>query len=460
MKVPVERKLCAGCSMRSYHLVLPAALVLLLLAPLTGFLGCAGGAQPGNSSAPTQFTLANGLRVRLVPSHDEKKVMVLLGVRAGFFEEPAGVPHVAHITEHLTVFGAPAGSKEAEAVGRWYAAGQANAETLSELMYFDLEVATEELPLALRVQAGRLTNAHFTEEVLKREVPRALSEIDFLERSEQGGTGKFAYCPFVQAAFYGATDSPIKARTRALTLEDIRAFHRRTFRSDWAILVIVGDFNPAEIRQTIETTFGSIPQGVTPAAQRAQPKSEAKTVHWDAATRHLILAWPTPPASDVDHAALTLASWLLQQRLFSDAEVAVLAKMPMVSNDVEGLFLVNVQAKPAADLDVLRDRVLAHITRLSKPGGLRSSEMTQLRFSMPHRMGTVNVEGLRLPPNVSRLTARGNIELQRMAKEIVWGDLAAYVKRAEHVKATDLARATGRYLDAKKATIVRIEPEK
>jgi predicted Zn-dependent peptidase len=91
-------------------------------------------ASPSPAQNRSEFVLANGLRVRLVPARTDKKVAVLLGVRAGFFDEPAGVPHVAHVTEHLTVFDLRPQSEEAKGVERWYKAGQANAETLADFM--------------------------------------------------------------------------------------------------------------------------------------------------------------------------------------------------------------------------------------------------------------------------------------------------------------------------------------
>src|SRR3954454_15375239 len=78
--------------------------------------------------APTSFTLPNELRVRLVPLEGAKRVAVLLGVRAGFFDEPPGLGHIAHVAEHLLVFGASAGSEGETAISRWYEGGQANAE--------------------------------------------------------------------------------------------------------------------------------------------------------------------------------------------------------------------------------------------------------------------------------------------------------------------------------------------
>ncbi len=56
---------------------------------------------------PTSYALDNGLLVRLVSLPDEKRVSLILGVRAGFFSEPAGCPHLAHVNEHLPPFDGP-----------------------------------------------------------------------------------------------------------------------------------------------------------------------------------------------------------------------------------------------------------------------------------------------------------------------------------------------------------------
>ena len=100
---------------------------------------------------PSGFVLEGGLKVRLIPLRGEKKVVVLLAVRAGFFDEPPGLPHLAHVAEHLVVFGSPAESEEAEVVRGWYEQGRVNAEALPGWMYFDLHVPPEQLATALRV---------------------------------------------------------------------------------------------------------------------------------------------------------------------------------------------------------------------------------------------------------------------------------------------------------------------
>ena len=405
------------------------------------------------------FTLANGLRVRLVPIQGEKKVAVLLGVRAGFFDEPAGFPHLAHVTEHLVVFGAPAESGEGKAVARWYEEGKANAETLPGFMYFDLHVESTELDAAVRVQAARLIRPEFSDPILRREIPRTLAELEYLERPETYGTGKFASSAFVQAVLHGRTEVPIKAKTRAITVEDVRRFHARTFRVDRAMLLIAGAFDPAPARKAIEVAYGAIPVPATTPDRLPVPRIDGPvTTRWDAATRHLILAWRTPPTSDPDHAALTLASTALAQRLPFDRDISALAKSPIVTNEVDGFFLVGVQVTPGSDHDALKSKLIDRISRLAKPEGFDDTQVDQARQEF---MSTIAPSPLRMlvaSARSSPLLARTNVELQRMARGIIWGDLDAYVKRVEALDSGRVRDAVARLLDPERAIVVLIEP--
>jgi predicted Zn-dependent peptidase len=406
----------------------------------------------------TEFTLANGLRVRLVAAHEENRVAVILGVRAGFLDEPAGVPHLAHVTEHLTVFDMK-GPEERQAVARWYPQRGANGETLADFMYLDLHLAAEELPLALKVQAARFGAMEFSKETLAREIPRTLQEIEFLETSEFGGTGKFALAPFVQAAWHGATDVPLKAKTRGITADQVAAFHRRTFRTDRAILSVVGDFDPKQTRTLIEETFGKLPKVAQPAETRPATKPGEYRVTWDVPTRHLILAWPMPAVENADHPALTAAAMILSQRLFRDQELLKLAKASQVTHTQEGILLVNLQLKPDADAEKAKSHVLGWLERLVKGDGLTTIDLGVARMQVNQLTKPVNFGNTPLPPNVTRTLARANVELQRAMHEVIWGDLPAYVQRLEALQRDGVVAAMTKHLDAKKATIVYIEPK-
>jgi zinc protease len=407
----------------------------------------------------TAFTLDNGLRVRLLPCKLDNKVVLLLAVRAGFVAEPAKLCHLAHVTEHLTVFDLKAGSAEAKAVARWSGAGQANAETLADFMYFDLQVSPKELPLALRVQAARLNGIDYSRETLAREIPRTLAEVEFLEKAEQGGTAKFALAPFVQAVRHGQAEVPLKAITRGLTIDQVRAFHDQTFRPDRAILSVVGDIDAVAARKEIERLFGAIPKPANEVpAVPALPEPGLRTVRWDVQTQHVILAWPAPAATEADHAALTLLSFLLMGQLFGDAKVSALAKLPLVANDAEGIFLINAEARQVEDLKALQTRLLERVAQVATPDSLKETEFQQLRMALLQSLRPTDLEKVPLPANVSRSLAAGNMELQLISKEIVWGDLADYAKRLEALDAAAVRATAARRLDPKKAIIVQVQP--
>jgi zinc protease len=452
---------------------------LLLILPLAALLasGCSrqdtsgqkgaapgkdfqGGAQPpARAEKPTEYALDNGLRVRLVPSAGENQAVVLLGVRAGFMEEPAGVPHLAHVTEHLTVFDLP--PREANVVMEWFKANKANAETLADFMYFDLHVSPADVEQALRVQAARLAALEFSRDTLLREIPRTLAEIDFVERSQFPAAFKFALAPFVQAAFHGQTDVPIRARTHKITVEDVQAFHQRTFRPDRAALVVLGEFDSAAVRTAIDVHFGTLKKPAAAPAARPALKPGEHTADWDVATRHLFVAWPVPSAAHADHPALTLASLALMEGLAADAGVSALGDaMPML-NDIDGMFLISVQAKPGADLGALQAKVLDRVAALAKPEGWKEGEVDRLRNMLAQMlMIDIDLDKLTLPPQVTKTMARANVELQRMMKSLVWGDLDAYRKRLGEVKPDAVDGVIGKYLVPKSASIVRVQPAK
>jgi len=424
----------------------------LLLALLVGRTATASGAEP------LEVTLDNGLRVRFVPIAGWKEVVVLLGVRAGMVDEPAGLPHLAHLAEHLVFHSAPGGSAEAIAVDRWSQARHANGETVAGWMYFDLLVAPSEVPLALRVQAARLVRPEFAAATLRREVPETLAEIDFVERSKVVSPSKFALSVFVQAALHGQAEVPIRAKTRSLTLDDVRRFHAENFRPDRAVLLIVGGFDPDATRQAVNEAFGAIPRAAKPAMVAPEPPPPGtKVAHWDVATRHLLIAWPTPPSTTPDHAAMTLGAAALGPRLANGPAIHPLARLPDVSTEVPGFFLINATLRPGADPAALQARLLDQVRDLTTAEGFGDPAILRERGRV---VGWLEPSRFWLAASSlgSFSLTRTNLELRRMGRELVWGDLPAYARRVEGLDGPPTQATLARLLAPDRAIVVRVEP--
>jgi predicted Zn-dependent peptidase len=403
------------------------------------------------AAEPTEFTLKNGFRVRLVPDDKAKEAAVVLLARAGFLHEPAGLPHVAHVTEHLAVFDAKLGAADAKLFDGWRKAGKVNGETNTEVMFLDLHVATDEVSAAVRVQAARLSAAEFTSETLGREVPRALAEIDYTEKAKV--TGKFALAPFVQAAFHGRTDEPIRERTKKLTLKDATAFHDQTFSPDRAMLLVVGSFDEKAVRKEIEDQFGGLKKRA--AAKRPDLKAGTHAATWDVAGRHVLFAWPTPALTDADYPALTLAAGALTMRLMSDAAFLKLGDAIVSPNDADGVFLVNVTLKDGADEAEVKKAVQAHVSALTDAQKLNLTFARQM-FAPPDRK---QLDTFPLPKHITRTMALANLELPTAMRSLVWGDAVAYQKRLAEVTPDAVAKAVGKHLTEKAACVVTVTPK-
>jgi hypothetical protein len=132
--------------------------------------------------------------------------------------------------------------------------------------------------------------------------------------------------------------------------------------------------------------------------------------------------------------------------------------MPMVTNEVQGWFLINLQAKPGVDLDALKKALLAQLRQFSAPEAFAEIQFTQTRLALLQTLQPVDGRPLLPFLRSSVLTKRTNQELQRMGRAIVWGDLDGYAKHVESLDGAEAREAVGRLLDPEKAVIVRVIP--
>jgi zinc protease len=424
------------------------------------FRCCLAGAlivcSPVRASAEnaTSFTLTNGLHVRLVPERDPGNMSVLLAVRAGMLNERKGESHLAHVTEHATVFDLDDPSL-AETVNDWFRQGRANAETLGEFMYFDLHGKRADLPTALAIAAARLGGMNYTAATLEREIPRALSEVDHL-RQVPGGMGKFALIPFAQAALFGQTKVPFYQRTKTIDVDEVRGFHDRCFGVESARLVVIGEFDVAQTRRDIETRFAPLAKAKAPPPPRPAIAPGKRRVHWDVSARHWFIAWQIPAVDEADYPALYLAGRLLQERLFNSPDRV--ANRPLLQTDFDGMLVVGCDASAADSFEVLPKRILGETARLNQPGMLDEATLRSLSDQL-ERFQKTDLGSVPLPAGMTRTMGRTNIELQRLAVEMVAGDFDEFLTKLRTVSSTAVRAAVAKWLSADRACIVEVVPE-
>src|SRR6266705_2846817 len=150
------------CALVPYRLILSiAALAAALLA---------APAQAGIGAQITNFTLANGLEVVVIPDHRAPVVTHMVWYKVGSADETPGKSGLAHFLEHLMFKGTaknPQGefSQTVATIG-----GQENAFTAADYTGYFQRVPRDELKQMMEFEADRMTGLVLTDEVVRPEL--------------------------------------------------------------------------------------------------------------------------------------------------------------------------------------------------------------------------------------------------------------------------------------------------
>ncbi|HEX6650160.1 MAG TPA: pitrilysin family protein [Pyrinomonadaceae bacterium] len=109
-----------------------------------------------------------------------------------------------------------------------------------------------------------------------------------------------------------------------LTPDDLRQYHAKLMETSRLLLVIVGDLNPAEVKDMVTASFGKLPRGnYKPEAmpQLAFDKSSVEVTKRDLPTNYIQGLFTAPSLTSPDIYAMRIASSLLRDRVFEEVRV-------------------------------------------------------------------------------------------------------------------------------------------
>ncbi len=281
----------------------------------------ANGAHPATAIAPAERleeTLANGMRVIILRNTLAPVVTVEMNFLVGGNETPPAFPGMAHAQEHMAFRGCTGMSADQTAAIYAELGGENNADTQQNITQYFATVPAADLEVALKAQAACLTgiedsNSEWAQErgAIEQEVARDLSNptykfIDRLNQDMFSGT-PYAHDPLGTKASFDAT-----------TGEMLKSFYRTWYAPGRAILVIVGDIDPAATLEKVRQLFGAIPNHPTPTPpviELGPVKSESFTLDSNLPYALVFIAYRFPGTSSADYAAAqVLADVLSSQR--------------------------------------------------------------------------------------------------------------------------------------------------
>lgn len=208
----------------------------------------------------TEYRLDNGLRVLLFPDASRPKVTVNLTVFVGSRHEGYGETGMAHLLEHMVFKGTPTHPNIPGAMKERGA--QFNGTTSEDRTnYFETLAASDEnLEFAIKLEADRMVNSPIKAEDLATEFSVVRNEFERGENSPQVILSQRMMATAYEWHNYGKSTIGNRTDIERVPADSLRAFYKKFYQPDNAMLVVAGKFDEAKALEYINKYFGSLPR--------------------------------------------------------------------------------------------------------------------------------------------------------------------------------------------------------
>jgi zinc protease len=252
--------------------------IILLALALAAVAAVASGARAAGGPDISDFKLANGLEVVVIPDHRAPVVTHMIWYKVGAADETPGKSGLAHFLEHLMFKGTAKnpGSAFSQAVSE--SGGQENAFTASDYTGFFQRVPREHLKEVMTFEADRMTGLVLTDDVVKPELNVVLEEQNMRVANNPGAR----LDQQIDAALYlnhpyGRPVIGWRHEIEKLNRDDALAFYRRFYTPNNAIVVVAGDVTADAVKADAEDTYGKVADRAedNPRQRSMEPEQEA-----------------------------------------------------------------------------------------------------------------------------------------------------------------------------------------
>lgn len=420
-------------------------------------VGLAAGAHAQADLSRAQLaTLANGLRVLLVPDSLATAVEVGAWFEAGQADENPGLPGITRVIEGLMARGPGSAerNRRVTAVG-----GVAGSITTPDVACFYETLPVDELELGLKIEAERMRSLAVTQTDLDAERARMRAEW----RGRGGGDPDARGIQRLYAAQYPGhpyrrPPSGTDADLARISARDCEGDFRARFAPNRALVTVIGRFDPASVLGLARTWLEPLPRRAPPAARpaRTAPRRVRRMSEpFDFQLRLLFVGWRAPAEGDPDAVPLDLLGRILSSgpgsRLAREAagpdSDLLFARGGYDGRREAGLFYVYGALRPGVDSAAVEKDLAARIEQLATtPVGEEELERARRQAESAALFGLQTVHG--------RTTALGAAQMVEGDFHTAWSRL----DRIRQLSAADLQRAAAKVLRAESRSVVWLVP--
>jgi predicted Zn-dependent peptidase len=375
-------------------------------------------AAPAGLEIPFEkYKLGNGLRVILSRDTSAPVAAVYVVYDVGARSEEKGRSGFAHLFEHMMFQGsknAPKGVhfKTVEANG-----GDLNGSTHVDYTDYFETLPSNKLPVGLWLESDRMRSLAITNENLANQKEAVKEERRMRVDNQAYVVAIVDVFPALAFRNWSNAHSIIGSfeDLNAAGVDDVARFFKTYYAPNNAVLVVAGDFDPAETRKWIEAYFADIPPQPQPKHPDTTEPDQAEprwTKHSDklAKVPGVVVAWPGPKRLSADYFALSMLDAVLTAgsssrfalNLVKGAESLVSFEANLgwpFGNATDykdpGVYAAWVLHKPNFTAQQVVEQIQGEIGKIARDG-VPESELARVRaFLRSHRIREVQSMGTR-----------------------------------------------------------------
>ena len=424
------------------------------------------GAPTAFAATPVhEFTLDNGLKVLVREYHRAPVVVSQVWYKVGSSYEPSGMTGISHLLEHLMFKGTP--NVPGGEFSRLIAAngGDENAFTSRDYTAYFQTLEKERLELSFRMEADRMRNLVLKLDDVGKEA-QVVAEERRLRTDDQPDA--LTQEQFMAAAY---VTSPYRhpiigwmQDIQSIGPDDLRRWYQQWYAPNNATLVVVGDVDPAKVRELAEKYFGPLgPSPLAPpkpAAEIPQQGERRIVVKTPAEVPYVTLGYKVPTLKTATEAwepyALAVLEGLLDggtsarlsRNLIRGNQVAASAGTGYsLTSRLEELFVLAGTPAPGHTSAELENALRAEVLRLREEP-VSADELArvvaQVVAADVYRQDSMFYQGMRL----------GTLETVGLG----WNKLDDYVQRVQAVTPEQVREVARKYLTDDRLTVATLEP--
>ena len=410
----------------------------------------------------TDTKLKNGLRVIVSEDHSAPVFSVAVTYNVGSRDERKGRTGFAHLFEHMMFKGSEQVGPGEHFTLVFNNGGNMNGTTNKERTLYYETLPSNQLDLALFLEADRMWSLEITRENLENQRNAVQEERRLgVDNQPYGRTFELVDELAYDNAAYEHSVIGSMTDLSAATVDDVSSFFKMYYAPNNAVVSVVGDVNTKDVIEKARKYFERIPsQPAPPAVDVTEPPqtAERRAVIEDALARlpRIDIAFKTPPANTPDDDALTILTGVLTSGRSSRMYEALVRQKQLTTNvsaftnGTRGpnLFQLIATAVPGKSVADLEAGIFEEIEKV-KTGPIQPWEIEKAIN------GQKRAYVSSLGSSLQRAVLLGQYAL-------FWNDpdlINTYLDRISKMSAADVQRVAKQYLVPANRTVVITNPK-